>query len=74
MNRVVIHNTLEPTLSFSSSANRIVIHHNESILTRTGSNQISVKNKITKKVKMFFADIRITVKQRDDKKNVKAVR
>jgi hypothetical protein len=74
MNRVVIYNKLEPTLSFSSSANQVVIHHDEPVLTITGSNQILVKNKTTKKVKMLITEKRITVKQRDDKKNLKVVR
>ena len=74
MNRVVIHNKLEPTLSFASSANRVVIYHDEPRLTVTGSNQVLVKNKTTKKVKMLITDKRITVKQRDDKKNLKVVR
>jgi len=74
MNRVVIYNKLEPTLSFASSANRVVIHHDEPRLTVTGSNQVLVKNKTTKKVKMLITDEQIIVKQRDDKKNLKAVR
>jgi hypothetical protein len=74
MNRVIVHDKLEPALSFFSSANRVVIHHTDPLLTITGSKQVLVKSKTTKKVKMLITNERIIVKQRDDKKNLKAVR
>ena len=86
MNRVIVHQQLKPTLSFSSSSNRIVIHHVEPKLTLTNvtvrhvsepvldSLKITVKSKTTKKVKMITTERKITVKQRDNKKNLKAVR
>ena len=74
MNRVVVHNSLEPTLTFSSTANKVIIHHVEPRLTVSNSNHIVVKDKTTKKVKMITTAEKITVKQRDNKKNLKAVR
>ena len=74
MNRVVVHNPLEPTLTFSSTANKVVIHHVEPVLTVSNTNHIVVKNKTTKKVKMITTEQKVTVKQRDNKKNLKAVR
>ena len=74
MNRVVVHDQLEPTLTFSSSTNRVVIHHVEPRLTVNNSNNLTVKDKTIKKVKMVKTQETITVKQRDNKKNLKAVR
>ena len=74
MNRVVVHNQLEPTLTISSDANRVVVHHVEPRLTVLNSNHLVVKSKTTKKVKMIATQRKVTIKQRDVKKNLKAVR
>ena len=74
MNRVVVHNPLEPALTFSSTANKVIVHHVEPVLTVSNTNHIVVKNKTTKKVKMITTEQKVTVKQRDNKKNLKAVR
>ena len=74
MNRVVVHNPVEPTLTFSSTANKVIVHHVEPVLTVSNTNHIVVKDKTTKKVKMITTIEKITVKQRDNKKNLKAVR
>ena len=74
MNRVVVHNPLEPTLTFSSTANKVIVHHVTPVLTVSNTYHIVGKDKTTKKVKMITSAEKITVKQRDNKKNLKAVR